>query len=367
MNQETPGDEADAEKATVEQSAGGQANAGKAAADKAAADDPRFDSVRPELGSGSGWDGADLAVLLTLETHEDGGLYSRHVDTNARGAVFGGQLIGQAISAAGRGLPERLCCHSVQLQFLAPGQPNQPMRYEVRRLLTGMSFLVVQVLGLQGERTVISAHISFQRPEAGPHFQPTMPEGLPPPEGLPSLHQVIETMGDRVSEAYRRRLGRSRTVDLRPLDAEAFLFQREPEGRMAYWVRAREALPAEPRLHHAVLGYLSDYWFPTAALAPLVDNKLDTGLYVASLNHALWFHQAAKADDWLLVSAQSQASGNARGLTLGSMHQRSGELVATMAQEGLYRGWRAEGDGFVPPGGNGPPAMLARARPPKPG
>lgn len=359
MNEGTPdnkpADTPDADKPKADSHAAGQPGA----------EESRFDSVRPELGSGSGWDGADLAVLLTLETHDDGGLYSRHVDTNARGAVFGGQLIGQAISAAGRGLPDRLSCHSVQLQFLAPGQPNQPMRYEVRRLLTGMSFLVLQVLGVQGERTVISAHISFQRPEAGPSFQPPMPEGLPPPEGLPSLHEVIETMGDRVSEAYRRRLGRSRTVDLRPLDAEAFLFQREPEGRMAYWVRAREALPAEPRLHHAVLGYLSDYWFPTAALAPLVDNKLDTGLYVASLNHALWFHQAAKADDWLLVSAQSQASGNARGLTLGSMHQRSGELVATMAQECLYRGWRAEGDGFVPPGGNGPPAMLMRTRPPK--
>ena len=335
--------------------------------DKPAAAGPRFDSVRPELGSDSGWDGADLAVLLTLEAHEDGGLVSRHVDTNTRGAVFGGQLIGQAISAAGRGLPASLCCHSVQLQFLAPGQPGLPMRYEVRRLLTGMSFMVLQVLAVQGERTVISAHVSFQRREAGPHFQPPMPEGCAPPEDLPSLHEVMQGMGERVPEAYRQRLGRSRTVDLRPLDAEAFLFQREPQGRMAYWVRAREALPADPRLHHAVLGYLSDYWFPTAALAPLVDNKLDTGLYVASLNHALWLHQPVQADDWLLVSAQSQASGNARGLTTGSVHQRSGTLVATMAQEGLYRGWRADGDGFVPPGGTWPMSALARGARPKAG
>lgn len=352
MNQGTPGD--------------GKSE-GEGRGDDGGAATPRFNSVLPDLGSGAGWDREDLAALLTLQRHPDGGLYSQHVDTNMRGAVFGGQLIGQAISAAGEGLADSLACHSLQLQFLAPGQAGVPMRYEVRRLLAGMSFTILHVLGVQGERTVISAHVSFQRPEAGPRFQQPMPEGVPQPEDLPTLASLMDGIGDRLPEAYKRRLGRSRTVDLRPLDAEAFLFQRDSQGRMAYWVRARQALATTPRLHHAALGYLSDYWFPTAALAPLVDDKIDTGLYIASLNHAIWFHRPVQADDWLLVSAQSPASGNARGLTLGAVHQRSGELVATLAQEGLYRGWLAEGEGessgFVPPRGLSPMSALARTTP----
>lgn len=313
----------------------------------------RFNTVLPDLGSGPGWDQSDLSVLLTLDRQADGVLCSPHAETNINGALFGGQLIGQAISAAGEGLPDELMAHTLQLNFLTAGATTQPMRYEVRRLMSGRNFTVQQVLGTQGERIVVSANVSFHRPEPGPDFQLPMPTGIPDPESLPSMREVMERNDHRLPNTAAKRLGTSRTLDLRPLDAESFVFERDLSATFRYWVKPRQALPVRPRLHQATLGYISDYWFPLTALAPCLDNKIGSGLYVASLNHTLWFHRPVQADDWLFFDAVSPSSSSSRGLTTGRIYNRAGVLVATVAQESLFRGWVEREGALLPPG---PPA-----------
>lgn len=311
---------------------------------------PPLNTVQPDLGSARpGWDGDDLMALLVPEPDEAGVLTSRRSAANSNGAIFGGQLIGQALMAAAHGLSPKLAAHSLQLNFLAPGLTDRPLQFDVRRLLSGLNFTTQQVMGRQGERLVFSAHVSFHRGEPGPEFAPALPQGVAEPESLPTLREAVQRFADRIDPAARERISASRTLELRPLDAEHFLLQREPSGTVRYWIRACGPLTDRPCLHQAALGYLSDYWFPMAALSPHLGVKVGTGLYAASLNHALWFHAPVQADDWLLVEAQAASTSQARGLTQGKVWNRRGTLVASVAQESLFRGWVEEGGTLTAP------------------
>lgn len=303
---------------------------------------PNLNSVQPDLGGSPGWDQPPLPTLFTLAPGPDGVLLSPHAEVNANGAIYGGQLIGQALAAAWHGIPEGLSAHSLQLSFLAPGQTTEDLRFEVTRLLSGRSFIVQQVLCRQGERAVFSANVSFHRGEDGPAYAAPMASGLPAPEDLPTLRELVLAHADelQLDERTRALAGRSRHLEMRPVDGKQFLQACAPDGRRAYWVRVREPLPAQPMLHHAALGYLSDYWFPLVALAPHGGVRIDTRMYIASLNHAIWFHAPLRADEWLLVDARAQSTASARGLTEGQIYTRSGQRIATVLQETLFRTWQ---------------------------
>ena len=316
----------------------------------------RFNSVVPDLGSDPAWDRGELSALLSLTRGSDGALYSQHADTNMNGTLFGGQLVGQAIAAAAQCARGSAPVHCVQINFLTAGKPGVPMRYEVRQLMRGLNFSVQQVLGTQGERTVVSANVSFHRGEEGPEFDQPLPEGVPDPESLPKLREVIIEGADLlppIPPRVKARMGNSRILDLRPLDAEGFLFTKTPgKAHFRYWVRVRQPLADQPLwMQQAALGYLSDYWFPLTALAPLTDLKLGTGLHIASLNHSVWFHRPINPNEWLFVDAQSPGTAAARGLSTATVYSRSGQVVASFAQEGLYRGWAKSSEGeFMAPG-----------------
>jgi acyl-CoA thioesterase-2 len=322
-----------------------------------------LNTVQPDLAPPPpGWDPQDLAALLVPVPDEAGVLTSRGAATNVNGAIFGGQLIGQALMAAAHGLSQGLVAHSLHLNFLAAGLTDRPLQFEVKRLLSGLNFTTQHVLGRQGERLVFSAHVSFHRGEPGPETAPALPADVPPPEALPSLREAMHALGDRIDATARQRMGSSRSLELRPLDVEHFLLRREPTGTLRYWIRACSLPPSPPNVHLAALGYLSDYWFPITALAPLLDAKVGTGLYIASLNHALWFHAPVRADEWLLVEAQAAANAGARGLTQGKVWNRQGTLVASVAQESLFRGWVKQEDGsFDAPYGAQPAGAAALA------
>jgi len=314
-----------------------------------------LNTVQPELGSPEGWDRPDLAALLRLQPDADGMLRSAHVHPNINGAIFGGQLIGQALAAAAEGIAADRPAHSLQLNFLAPGLLDQPMRYRVTPLLDGRSFQARHVLGVQGERTVISANVSFHRPEFGPRFQHPMPEAVPPPEAVEPMADFIVRHRERLAPKVARRMLGARTAEIRPLEPETFLFHRVPEGHLRFWIRARQALPDEAVLHQAAMAYLSDFWFPVTAMAPNIADKLQTGLYTVSLNHVIWFHHPLRMDDWLFVDAGTPFTGDGRGLSLAQVYDRRGMLVATWAQEGLQRGWVDVDGRATAPGDAGPP------------
>lgn len=312
----------------------------------------RFNTVQPDLGSDPAWDHRDLSVLLSLKRGDDGALYSPHADVNLNGAVFGGQLVGQAIAAASaQDIPQDAAAHCVQVNFLTAGRAGEPMRYEVRQLMKGRQFCVQQVLGTQGERIVISANVSFHRGEPGPTFHQSMPANMPDPESLPTLRDTLLAHADQLPVPVRKRAGLSRSLELRPVDPESFLFRRDAvHAAFRYWVRVARPLPDELWIQQAALGYLSDYWFPLTGLTPHLDLKIGNGLYVASLNHTMWLHQAARADDWLLVDASSPGSGDSRALSIARVYARDGRLVASLAQESLCRGWVEHDGAFNAPG-----------------
>jgi len=315
-----------------------------------------INTVVPELGSDPSWDRKDLGVLLSVAPGEDGAFYSPHSDANMHGTLYGGQLVGQAMMAAAEANRGSAPVHCVQVNFLTAGKPGVPMRYEVRQLMRGLNFSVQQVLGTQGTRTVISANVSFHRGEPAPEFSSAMPEGVPPPEELRSLRQVLIDCADLLPPLptlVKDRLGNTRSVELRPVDAERFLFERNrKQARFRYWARVLEPIaPQAQALQQAALGYLSDYWFPLTALEPLVGTKLGTGLYIASLNHSVWFHRPVNPNEWLLFDATSPCTANARGLSTATVYSRSGDVVASLAQESLFRGWTQDAEGgFMAPG-----------------
>ncbi|WP_077035438.1 acyl-CoA thioesterase II [Pelomonas sp. KK5] len=316
----------------------------------------RFNSVVPDLGSDPAWDRGDLAALLALTRGDDGAFYSQAPDTNLNGALFGGQLVGQAVAAAAQAGRSTAPPHCVQINFLTAGQPNEPMRYETRQLMRGLNFSVQQVLGMQGERIVVSANVSFHRGEAGPAHSQPQPVDAPDPESLPTLRQLIVDGSEllpAIPARVKARMGDSRILDLRPLDGRRFLFERTPgQASFRYWIRVRQPLAEQPAwMRQAALGYLSDYWFPLTGLAPLTDSKLGTGLYIASLNHSVWFHRPVDPNEWLFVDAQSPATAHGRSLATATVYARSGEVVASFAQESLYRGWTPSSEGeFMAPG-----------------
>jgi len=296
------------------------------------------------------WDPDSLTDLFHLEPTGPGTFRTTRSRPNARGVIFGGQLMSQALMAAAHDIDPALVLHHLQVNFLVAGHAQRPLLYTVQPLKTGRNFQVMQVQAVQDGPLVIQLTASFQRPEIGPaHQTPAPHDQAPDPEALPTLTEVVHRNAHRISPAALSRLAAQHTVDVRPWDAEAFLFSCDPEAINRFWVRVRRPLPDDARVHQAALTYLSDYWFPLTALAPHLAHKIASGLQIASLNHAVWFHQPMRADEWLLVDARSHVTGQARGLTQGHVYRRDGTLVASLAQEGLYRGWQPQDKSFAPP------------------
>ena len=239
-----------------------------------------------------------LGELLRLQRDPDGLLSNAIPDVNINGMLFGGQLIGQSLMAACQDLPEDLIAHQMQLSFLMPGRPGAPMRYEVLSLMHGRNFSVQQVTGWQNERRIIVATVSFHRGELGPTHQVRMPQNVPDPESLPTMRDMVLTDESGLVPGHvKGALRHASIVDLRPLDGLDFLLQHVETHSFRYWVRIRDTLPDDPQLHLAALGYMSDYWFPFTALSPHLDNKFTSGLFLASLNHGIWFHNAVRAGE----------------------------------------------------------------------
>ncbi len=220
---------------------------------------------------------------------------------------------------------------------MRPGDVSKPIVYDVQRTRDGGSFTTRHVTAIQSGQPIFDMSASFQKTETGFEHQAPMPQGVPPPEEVPSEQQRYAAQVDRFPEFLRERVLAERPIELRIVN-EPDIFGRgvEPPERHA-WLRAAGELPGSPALHQAILAYASDYAFLTTALKPHGVSWLTRGMQVASIDHALWFHAPFRADEWLLHTMTSPRAVNARGLTLGRIYTREGVLVATTAQEGLMR------------------------------
>jgi len=281
---------------------------------------------------------SELVDLLALERIEEN-LFRGPSQDLGWGRVFGGQVLGQALSAAAQTVPPDRVVHSLHAYFLRPGAVDRPVVYDVDRIRDGRSFTTRRVVAIQNGRPIFNLSASFQAEEEGFEHQSTMPD-VPPPESLRTEQELARKFYDRIPPLMRERIFGERPIESRPVDPlDPFAPPPHPPTRRT-WYKANGPLPDDPAVHRYLLAYASDFGLLTTALRPHGASWVDRRLQVASLDHAMWFHRPVRFDDWLLHVMESPSAAGARGMVRGQWFTRDGVLVASTAQEGLIRRWR---------------------------
>ncbi|MCA9598776.1 MAG: acyl-CoA thioesterase II [Myxococcales bacterium] len=280
---------------------------------------------------------AELVELLALERIEQN-LFRGQSQDLGWGNVFGGQVLGQALSAAEQTVGDARTVHSFHSYFLRTGDASRPIVYDVDCIRDGSSFTTRRVVAIQGGRPIFSMAASFQKPEDGFEHQADKP-AAPGPDGLRSETELARAVVDRIPEPLRERALAERPIEVRPVDPQDPLNpDRRPPHRQI-WYRAVARLPDEPRIHQYLLAYASDFNFLGTSMQPHGVSWLSPGMQVASLDHAMWFHRPFRFDEWLLYVVDSPSASSARGLARGQFFTQDGTLVASTMQEGLIRKW----------------------------
>jgi acyl-CoA thioesterase-2 len=279
---------------------------------------------------------SELLDLLRLERMDENIFRGQSQDLGW-GTVFGGQVLGQALSAAAQTVPPERAVHSIHGYFLRQGNAGYPIVYEVDPIRNGSSFTTRRVVAVQRGEPIFTMAASFQVHEAGFDHAQSFPAQVPGPEGLRSELEIARKYADIIPEMLKKRATSERPIEIRPVQPSNLLAPVPMPPRRQLWHRAIGQLPDEPALHCYLLAYASDFNFLTTAMQPHGVSWLTPGMQVASLDHAMWFHRPFRFDDWLLYDVESPSASGARGLAMGRFYTRDGTLVASVAQEGLMR------------------------------
>ena len=270
------------------------------------------------------------AVLRTLELAPAGVDAFRGTSTQlGLPRVFGGQLLAQSLLAAARTVGPAAHAHSLHLYFLRPGEVDRPIEFRVERVRDGRRLAVRTVQAMQDGRVLTTMTASFLTGESVAGAAPEHQAGAPAsgtPQDLPTLAAYADAWGG-LSEVWSF---------LAAVDCRV-----DPDRDGLAWLRLNEPVPDDPLLHQALLAYLSDVTTMAAVMAP---HGLPMGIEQfggrawdgVSLDHVIWFHRDARADDWLLFSQASPSSAGGRGLARADVYTADGKLAASLAQEGLF-------------------------------
>ncbi|WP_030167961.1 MULTISPECIES: acyl-CoA thioesterase II [Actinomycetes] len=250
--------------------------------------------------------------------------------------VFGGQVVGQAMMAASRTVRPGFTPHSVQCQFLRPGNPATPIRYVVGATRDGRSFVNRDVDAYQDQRRIMSARLSFHCEENGFEHQLHAPSA-PAPDGLASAADLSRDMPTEWPAFYREWDSLDiRIVPHNPLTGPLASTHRGAHNQV--WMRAKSELPqSDQQIHSALLSCIADLTFLSTSLIPHGIGAAHEGVQMASLDHCVWFHRPFRVDDWLLYDQVSPSTHGGLGLVRGEFFSSDGRHVATVVQEGLIR------------------------------
>ncbi|HUL46082.1 MAG TPA: acyl-CoA thioesterase II [Steroidobacteraceae bacterium] len=276
---------------------------------------------------------ADLLQLLELEPLEVNLFRGESRDIGAP-QVFGGQVLGQALTAAAATVEARVV-HSLHAYFLRRGDINAPIVYQVDRSLDGHSFSNRRVIAIQHGEQIFNMTTSFQVTEGGFDHQIDMPQ-VPPPESLPDPAPAPELL-EKLPDKVRRFFSQQRPFEFRLVQPLDYLQPRPAPPVRQIWVRAVGRLGDDEMLHRRLLAYVSDFFLLDTATLPHGTSFLKPSLIMATIDHAMWFHRPLRVDDWLLCAMESPSASGARGFARASIFARDGRLVASAAQEGLIR------------------------------
>lgn len=278
---------------------------------------------------------ADLVSLLQLERIEDNLFRGESRDIGTR-FVFGGQVLGQALSAAQQTVPEERAAHSLHAYFLRAGDIKAPIIYNVERTRDGGTFSMRRITAIQHGQTIFNAAASFQTPEHGFEHQVSMPD-VAAPEDIAPPPPLSDEQIAKLPTKLQRWLGRSGPFEFRQVNPRNEL---DPVKRPPYnqvWFRFTETAPDSDVMHRAMLAYASDFHLIVTSSFPHGFSFLQSNVQIASLDHAMWFHRPFRVNEWLLYSCDSPTAQGGRGLARGQFFDRAGHLVASTAQEGLIR------------------------------
>jgi acyl-CoA thioesterase-2 len=279
---------------------------------------------------------AELVSLLELEAiGEDTFLGpERSLEGRMFQRVFGGQVLAQALMAAYRTVPPGRVAHSLGAYFLREGRSGTPISYTVERSRDGGNFSSRRVVAAQGERVIFSMVSSFHALEPGLNHSDAPAGNVPPPDECLPLAEVLGARSQRAIDAWRREWG---ALDVRfATDTSALSSEGRSDAEMAVWVRTESELPDDPKIHQAVLAYASDL---TLLGVSTVSHPVEfggPGMQIASIDHSMWFHRPARADEWLLYDQVSPSASSGLGVSFGRMFAGD-TLAASCAQEGLIR------------------------------
>jgi acyl-CoA thioesterase II len=291
---------------------------------------------------------AGLIRLLTVEKRADD-VFTGPPQQDGIGRVFGGQVLAQALQAAQATIADGKAAHSLHAYFLRGGREGAPIEYRITRDFDGRSFANRRVVATQeGEDgtplPVLNLTTSFQLPEDGlEHLNSPMPNVARPDDLRPDIEmrrEIAEAWGDRLSETQRRLMLRPRPIEMRTTDRLHWMSSEPREPRAHSWFRVCAPITGAadtPELHRAIITYASDYTLLGTSALPHGLSWMRNELVGASLDHALWFHRDARADEWLLYATDAPWSGGGRGFNRGRIFNLAGELVASVAQEGMMR------------------------------
>nr|WP_247710468.1 acyl-CoA thioesterase II [Qipengyuania huizhouensis] len=282
---------------------------------------------------------AGLVRLLTVMPAGDNA-FTGGQQPGGIGRVFGGQVIAQALQSAQATAPEGMEAHSLHAYFLRGGREGVDIDYAVAADFDGRSFANRRVVARQDGSAILNLTTSFQLPEEGLEHDDCPMPSVPAPEDLPSDTEMrkkfLAEMGE-ISDAQRELMTRPRPIEMRTSGKLHWMNADKKPPHAHSWFRAAAALPDDPALHRAVIAYASDYTLLGTSALPHGLSWARGELKGASLDHAIWFHRPARADEWLLYATDSPWSGGGRGFNRGRIFNRDGELVASVAQEGVVR------------------------------
>lgn len=274
----------------------------------------------------------DLVEVLELERLEIDLFRGQSRDIGSP-RVFGGQVLGQALSAAQQTVDGRVV-HSLHAYFLRAGDVNAPIVYDVDRSRDGRSFTSRRVVAIQHGQQIFHMSASFHVPEQGIDHQDEMPD-VPGPDELPDATDYHPD--GEIPEKLSRFVMRQRPFEFRPVQPPAFLTEEPQPPRQQTWFRAVAKLPDSQNLHRTMLSYVSDYSLIGTATLPHGISFIQGKVQVASLDHGMWFHRFGRVDEWMLYDCDSPSASGSRGFARGRIFASDGRLVASTVQEGLIR------------------------------
>lgn len=276
----------------------------------------------------------EVLDLLNLETIE-AGLFRGPSHNIVGKNVFGGQVLGQALMAAGRTVDGRLA-HSLHGYFLRAGDTTSPIVYQVEKIRDGKSFATRNVKAIQHGEIIFIMSASFAVQEDGLEHQSEMPQ-VEGPDGVLSETELRQKVAPMIPEKIRNAFARERPIEIRPINPVNPFAPVKQEAKRYHWMRAQSRLPDDPLLHQCVLAFASDFALMGTAMLPHGVSFMQNNMQAASIDHSMWFHRPFRADEWLLYDMDAPNASSSRGMNRGLIYSQDGRLVASTAQEGLMR------------------------------